>query len=154
MLCWANNDGACGRRCPRWRRCCTVLGGIVAVLLLMCTTCAFTALVAALWCGSRHLLWFHHIGAAPGGSSLLGWGSNLWAGDEAKAFACLQANDGDILGRHFPSWRHHSFAPSPVPPMAGPMIGSSSVVLALLHFPRCRLGCLGRGRGGCFAALS
>jgi len=87
----------------------------VAVLLLMCTTCALTALVAALWCGSRHFLWFHHIGAAPGGSSLLGWGSNLWGRAEAKAFACLQADDGDVLGRRFPSWRHHSFAPSPVP---------------------------------------
>src|SRR6185312_11699040 len=36
----------------------------VAVLLLMCTTFALTALVTALWCGSRHFLWFHHIGAA------------------------------------------------------------------------------------------
>jgi len=29
VLCWANNDGACGRRSPPWRRCCVVLGVVV-----------------------------------------------------------------------------------------------------------------------------
>ena len=95
-------------------------------------------------------MWFHPIGTAYGGS--LSHGVRLWGGAEAKAFACLQADDGDVLGRRFPSWRHHSFAPSPVPPMACRLIGGSSVVPALLHSPCCRLGCL--GRGGCFAALS
>ena len=82
-----------------------------AALLLMCSTCAFTVLVAALWCGWLHHLWFHPISAACGGSLLLGvW---LWGGAEAKAFGCLLADYGDILGRRFPPWRHHSIVPSP-----------------------------------------
>ena len=85
-----------------------------AALPLMCSTCAFTALVAVLWCGCRHLMWFHPIGTACGGS--LSHGVRLWAGAEAKAFACLQADDGDALGCRFPPWRHHVFAPSPSAP--------------------------------------
>jgi len=41
----------------------------------------------------------------------------LWGGAEVKAFACLQADDGDAFGCRFSPWRHQSFALSPsVPP--------------------------------------
>jgi len=88
---------------------------LAAALPLMCSTCAFTALIVALWCGCRHHLWFHPIGAACGG--LLSHRVGLWGGAEMKAFACLQADVGDIRERRFSPWRHHSFVPSSsVPP--------------------------------------
>ena len=95
VLCWDNNGGACGRRSPPWRCCCVVLG--VVVLL------------------PRRRGSFRPLGFACGGSSSLAW--VLWGGAEVKAFACLQADDSDAFGHHFPHWRHHSFAPTPsVPP--------------------------------------
>jgi len=53
-----------------------------AALPSMCSTCALTALVAALWCGCRHHLWFHLVGAACGWS--LSLGVRLWVGLRRK----------------------------------------------------------------------
>ena len=74
------------------------------------------------------------------------WWWVLWGGAEAKAFACLQADDGDAFGCRFSPWRHQSFALSPsVPPLAGRLVDGSSCVPALLHFTHCHLESLGCG---------
>ena len=116
--CWANNDGACERRFPRWRRCCVVLGDVILPprrrVAIDVLHLRFPCFVATLWCGCCRHMWFHRIGTAYGGS--LSHGVRLWGGAVAKAFACLQADDGDALGHRFPPWRHHSFAPSPFVP--------------------------------------
>ena len=151
MLCWANNDGACGRRCPCWRRCCVVLGDVVVPLRRRVAVDVYN--VCSHCIGRRPLvwltplLWFHPISAARGGSSLLGCGSCLWGGAEAKASQADTSSDAvSLLGGII-------CLPLPPPrPMAGRLAGGSSSVPASLHSTHCRLDCL--GRGGCFAAMS
>lgn len=116
--CWANNDGACERRFPRWRRCCVVLGDVI---LPPRRRVAIDVLHLCFPCFGRHpLVWLLSPYVVPSLRHCLwrvvvAWGAAL-GGAEAKAFACLQADDGDALGRRFPPWRHHSFAPSPFVP--------------------------------------
>jgi len=59
-------------------------------------------------------------------------------GAKVKAFAYLQADDSDALGRPLPH---------PWPPKAGRLYCRPSTIPASLHFTHCHLGCLGGSLG-------
>ena len=134
-----------------------------AALPLMCSTCAFTVLVAALWCGWLHHLWFHSISAACGGHYCWGCGSGV--GLRRKPLAACWPIMATSLGAVFllGGIIQLSLPPStslgtifllggiiqfPLPPLCphGWSLGQWFILCTCIAlFPHCRLGCLGRG---------
>ena len=88
-------------------------------LMIFCDGRSMTILVTQCKCHHCNSVKKNHVFSDDNRSSWI-VKSLVVGGAEAKASACPQADDGDAFGRRFPSWRHHSFAPSrAVPTMAG-----------------------------------
>ena len=147
VLCWANNDGACGRRFPCWRRCCVVLGDVilpphrrVAIDVLH--------LLSLLWSPPFGVVAVAIRGSIPSallmeGRCRMGCGSGVGLRRKplpaCRLMMATPSGPVSLLG---------GIIRLPLPPscpMAGHLAGGSFFVPASLHFTHCRLDCFGCG---------